>query len=76
MNKTTAAFEAWWADTGEQSLFALNTTTDDDIKILAGIVWEAAIREVLAEHPMDYDQGFVDGVEAQLAEPVKQEPVA
>ena len=30
---------------------------------------------VKAEHPMDYDQGFVDGVEAQLAEPVKQEPV-
>lgn len=50
MNKTTEAFEAWWADIGEQSLFALNTTTDDDIKILAGIAWEAAIREALAEH--------------------------
>lgn len=49
MNKTTEAFEAWWSDTGEQSLFALNTTTDDDIKILAGIAWEAAIREALAE---------------------------
>jgi len=36
----------------------------------------AAIREALSEHPMDYDQGFVDGVEAQLADPVKQEPVA
>ena len=48
-DKTTEAFEAWWSDTGEQSLFALNTTTDDDIKILAGIAWEAAIREVLAE---------------------------
>ena len=31
---------------------------------------------VKAEHTMDYDQGFVDGVEAQLAEPVKQQPVA
>ena len=48
-NKTTEAFEAWWADTGEQSLFALGTTMDDDIKTLAGIAWEAAIREVLAE---------------------------
>ena len=47
MNKTTEAFEAWWADTGEQSLYALNTTTDDDIKTIAGIAWEAAIREVL-----------------------------
>lgn len=35
-----------------------------------------AIREALANHPMDYDQGFVDGVEAQLIEPVQQEPVA
>ena len=49
MNKTTEAFEAWWADTGEQSLYALNTTTDDDIKTIAGIAWEAAIREALAE---------------------------
>ena len=47
----------------------------------------AATREALADHveqnltmvsghPMGYDQGFVDGVEAQLVEPVKQEPVA
>ena len=49
MTKQIEAFEAWWADTGEQSLYALNTTTDDDIKILAGIAWEAAIREALAE---------------------------
>ena len=49
MSKITEAFEAWWADTGEQSLFALNTTTDDDIKILAGLAWEAAIREALTE---------------------------
>jgi len=48
-DKTTEAFDAWWADEGEQSLYALNTTTDDDIKILAGIAWEAAIRDVLAE---------------------------
>ena len=50
MTKQIEAFEAWWADTGEQSLYALNTITDDDIKILAGIAWEAAIREVLADH--------------------------
>jgi len=49
MTKQIEAFEAWWADTGEQSLYALNTTTDDDIKILAGIAWEAAIREALAQ---------------------------
>ena len=34
------------------------------------------VRDALADHPMDYEQGFVDGVEAQLVEPVKQEPVA
>ena len=57
MNKTTEAFEAWWADIGEQSLFALNTTTDDDIKILAGIAWEAAIRDVLAAQDHIADAG-------------------
>ena len=38
----------------------------------------ADLREVLAEHPMDYDQGFVDGVEEgrrQIIEQVEQEPV-
>ena len=56
MNKTTEAFETWWADTGEQSLYALNTTTDDDIKTIAGIAWEAAIREALADHSGDANE--------------------
>jgi hypothetical protein len=66
MNKTTEAFEAWWADTGEQYLYALNTTTDDDIKTIAGIAWESAIREALADH--------VEQNLTMVAEPVKQEP--
>ena len=65
MSKITEAFEAWWADTGEQSLFALNTTTDDDIKILAGIAWEAAIREASADH--------VAASGKVIAEPVKRQ---
>ena len=31
------------------------------------------VREALADYPMDYEQGFVDGVEAQLVEPVLKE---
>ena len=92
MNKTTEAFEAWWADTGEQSLYALNTTTDNDIKTIAGIAWEAAIREALAETEITtpdvcgevcaraklcYGCGkALDEANAKLAEPVKQGPVA
>ena len=68
MTKQIEAFESWWADTGEQSLYALNTTTDDDIKILASIAWEAAIREALADH--------VAASGKVIAEQEKQEPVA
>jgi len=68
MTKQIEAFESWWADTGEQSLFALNTTTDDDIKILASIAWEAAIREALADH--------VAASGKVIAEQEKQEQVA
>ena len=36
----------------------------------------ASKAEQVGQHPMDYDQGFVDGVEAQLAEQADHEPVA
>ena len=79
MTKQIEAFEAWWADTGEQSLYALNTTTDDDIKILAGIAWEAAIREALSNHVEQSLTMVADhsgDANEMVAKPVKQEPVA
>jgi hypothetical protein len=34
------AFETWWEREGQEFLFALNTTTDDDIKLVAEIAWK------------------------------------
>ena len=33
-------FETWWEREGQEFLFALNTTTDDDIKLVAEIAWK------------------------------------
>ena len=33
-------FETWWQQEGQEFLFALNTTTDDDIKLVAEIAWK------------------------------------
>ena len=34
------AFETWWEREGQEFLYALNTTTDDDIKLVAEIAWK------------------------------------
>ena len=33
-------FETWWEHEGQEFLYALNTTTDDDIKLVAEIAWK------------------------------------
>ena len=33
-------FETWWEREGQEFLFALNTTTDDDIKLVAEVAWK------------------------------------
>ena len=40
MNKLEQEFETWWEREGQEFLFALNTTTDDDIKLVAEIAWK------------------------------------
>ena len=34
------AFETWWEHEGQEFLYALNTTTDDDIKLVAEVAWK------------------------------------
>ena len=34
------AFETWWEREGQEFLYALNTTTDDDIKLVAEVAWK------------------------------------
>ena len=50
------SFETWWEREGQEFLFALNTTTDDDIKLVAEFAWnngaycaEQAEQEPVAE---------------------------
>ena len=33
-------FETWWQQEGQEFLYALNTTTDDDIKLVAEFAWK------------------------------------
>ena len=33
-------FETWWEREGQEFLYALNTTTDDDIKLVAEVAWK------------------------------------
>ncbi len=35
------AFETWWENDGQEFLYALNTTTDDDIRLVARFAWES-----------------------------------
>lgn len=55
----------------QMALEALEVSTDWDVgargKQLQSMKAITALREALAQHPMDYDQGFVDGVEEGLA---------
>ena len=37
------AFETWWQQEGQGFLYALNTTTDDDIKLVAEIAWKNGV---------------------------------
>jgi hypothetical protein len=38
-------FETWWGETGQETLYALNTLTDADAKVLAEIAWQTALEE-------------------------------
>jgi hypothetical protein len=47
-------FETWWQQEGQEFLFALNTTTDDDIKLVAEVAWKnGAYCAEQAEHEHD-----------------------
>ena len=35
-------FKTWWQRDGQEFLYALNTTTDDDIKLVAEFAWNSA----------------------------------
>ncbi len=47
-------FETWWEREGQEFLYALNTTTDDDIKLVAEIAWKngAYCAEQAEQEPM------------------------
>ena len=45
-------FETWWEREGQEFLYALNTTTDDDIKLVAEVAWEAALAEQAEREPV------------------------
>ena len=50
-------FETWWEHEGQEFLFALNTTTDDDIKLVAEIAWKngAYCAEQAEQEPVAID---------------------
>ena len=50
-------FETWWEREGQEFLFALNTTTDDDIKLVAEVAWKngAYCAEQAEQEPFDMD---------------------
>ena len=48
------AFEEWWKETGQETLYALNTLTDADAKILAKIAWESASTQPVKQEPVEY----------------------
>lgn len=45
-------FETWWNESGQESLYALNTLTDADAKTLAEIAWEASVAEQAEQEPV------------------------
>ena len=56
MNKLEQEFETWWEREGQEFLFALNTTTDDDIKLVAEVAWKngAYCAEQADQEPVAY----------------------
>ena len=62
-------FETWWEREGQEFLYALNTTTDDDIKLVAEIAWKngaycaaPAARQALDALENAYENGFLTGI--------------
>lgn len=55
------AFEEWWKETGQETLYALNTLTDADAKILAKIAWESAQEKPVKQEPVAYVTGYYGG---------------
>ena len=56
MNKLEKEFGTWWEREGQEFLFALNTTTDDDIKLVAEVAWKngAYCAEQAEQEPVAY----------------------
>ena len=50
------SFETWWESEGQEFLYALNTTTDDDIKLVAEVAWKngAYCAEQAEQKPIGY----------------------
>ena len=46
-------FETWWQQEGQEFLYALNTTTDDDIKLVAEFAWKNCAYKV--EQPVSQE---------------------
>ena len=46
-------FETWWEREGQEFLYALNTTTDDDIKLVAEFAWKNGAYK--AEQPISQE---------------------
>lgn len=46
-------FEIWWQEEGQEFLYALNTTTDDDIKLVAEFAWNNGTYK--AEQPVNQE---------------------
>ena len=46
-------FETWWQQEGQEFLYALNTTTDDDIKLVAEFAWKNGAYK--AEQPISQE---------------------
>ena len=46
-------FEKWWEHEGQEFLYALNTTTDDDIKLVAEFAWKNGAYK--AEQPVSQE---------------------
>lgn len=86
------AFETWWEREGQEFLYALNTTTDDDIKLVAEIAWkngaykaeqpmnQEPVRDSFIRERQQLEQEWCELRKLQQAyaapQPVSQEPVA
>ena len=61
-------FEKWWEHEGQEFLYALNTTTDDDIKLVAEFAWKNGAYK--AEPPVSRQSLPNDGNSEPVACPV------